>query len=82
MWQRALVDSRVQPEKGIAMKQPPDWIDLALHLAAFALCLAIGLGVVWLVMASRVPNRVDRIRCLGMAQVPAVVGLAWETLNP
>lgn len=32
-------------------------------------------------MAARVPARVDRIRCIGMSQVPAVVRLAWETLS-
>ena len=33
------------------MKLRSDWIDLALCLVAFALCLAIGLGVVWLAVS-------------------------------
>jgi hypothetical protein len=28
-----------------------------------------------------VANRVDRLRAIGNGQVPAVVRLAWETLN-
>lgn len=36
-----------------------------------------GLGRV----ANGVANRVDRLRCIGNGQVPAVVKLAWETLN-
>ena len=31
-------------------------------------------------VANKVANRVDRLRCLGNGQVPAVVRLAWETL--
>jgi hypothetical protein len=29
-----------------------------------------------------VAARVDRLRCIGNGQVPAVVKLAWETLKP
>ena len=32
-------------------------------------------------MADGIPARVDRLRCLGNAQVPAVAQLAWKTLN-
>ena len=32
-------------------------------------------------MVSGLPHRMDRIRCLGNAQVPAVARLAWETLK-
>lgn len=32
-------------------------------------------------VADGVAHRVDRLRCLGNGQVPAVVRLAWETLN-
>jgi DNA (cytosine-5)-methyltransferase 1 len=32
-------------------------------------------------MAARVPHRVDRVRAIGNAQVPAVVVLAWKTLT-
>ncbi len=32
-------------------------------------------------VADGVAHRVDRLRCIGNGQVPAVVRLAWETLN-
>lgn len=33
-------------------------------------------------MVDGIPNRLDRCRVVGLAQVPAVVALAWRTLKP